>query len=163
MGDEAEETDTQSGDQEVVTLDEVKRELEDEPDLSDEEIEAAIERIVGERADSGSDKDERINPNAGEESGGRTRVVGPILEPWKERAVQYLNARAAQFEARHGIGTTTRQEAEQEMQSVRQEAKQMNDRQIADELQETVRVLDEAEISDSKRAAYVSAFELRDV
>lgn len=164
MPDVAEDTDTKrEDDQQVVTLDEVKRELEDDPDPSDDEIEAAMDRIRSERQEDDSDKDERINPNAGEESGGRTRVVGPILEPWKERAVQYLNARAAQFEARHGIGTTSRQEAERAMQGVRQEAKEMNKRQIADELQEAVRVLDEADISDSKRAAYVSAFQLRDV
>jgi HK97 family phage major capsid protein len=156
------EEDTDTGDQQVVTLDEVKRELDESADPTDEEVEAAMERIRADRQDE-SEKNERINPNAGEESGGRTRVIGPIIEPWKRRTVEYFHARGAQFEARHGIGATTRQEAEQKMQEFRREVAQMSRSQVADELEAAVDVLDDAGLSDSKRAAYVSALGLTDV
>jgi HK97 family phage major capsid protein len=161
---EGSEPDT--GDDPIVTV-ETARELlnDDDTDMSGavrEELEGLLEERGGAGNDS-SGSDPHLNPDAGEEPGGRTQVIGPIIEPWKERAVQYLDARAAQFEARHGIGTTSRQESERAMQEVRQEAAQMPRRQMADELRSAVETLDEAGISDSKRAAYVSALQLRDV
>jgi HK97 family phage major capsid protein len=162
MATDTDDSDTQERDQEVVTLDEVKRELDGEPEPSDQEIESAIERLQDERR-SESDKNERINPDPGEEAGGRTRVIGPVIEPWKRRTARYFDVRAAQFEARQGTSTVSRQQAQREMEEFRQEVANMERRQIADELERSVEILDEANLSESKRAAYVSALRLTDV
>ncbi|WP_441001306.1 phage major capsid protein [Fodinibius sp. SL11] len=117
---------------------------------TDQDLENALERIMTNKSDDDDDKDndKKRNINADTDI-----QVGDDRAPdWMRRTVRYFNALAMRKE--------DSVKADEMMQSLKRDVKQMNDRQRRDEHKEAADIIDSSGLSRIKRHALKSSLDI---